>query len=371
MTNKLGLYFHFPFCEKKCFYCDFYSLTKKELSSEYINALLRHIEEKKDEAHGRTVDTIYIGGGTPSLMSGDEAKLLFEKIFECFEVSSDCEITLEVNPKTADLSKLKAFREAGVNRLSIGMQSANDEELEKLGRIHNFSDVEKTVCDAKQAGFNNIGVDLIYGLPNQSIASWESTLNKAVALDVDHISFYAITIEEGTPFYKMELELPTDEEQEKMYFAALDVLSSNGFVQYEISNASKNGKESRHNKKYWNLEEYLGFGASAHSFFNGKRFFVIGDLKKYIKTHSFEKLIIEETQRPHDRIFEYIMLSLRTSEGISYEKLSQYCDLNYIEEMKEKLPSMYDNGYIEYTEQGFRLTSRGYFISNLIITQLM
>ena len=267
--QNLGIYIHIPFCLRKCPYCDFYSVANdnKETRERFLSALCKEIEYY---GRGQAVDTVFFGGGTPSILSGGEIERIMSKLREMYRITPDAEISMECNPATASPEKLTTYKEAGINRLSIGAQSFDEDVLKTLGRLHDVSAIGDTVAAARQAGFENISLDLMFGIPGQTQETWQETVKRAMALKPEHISFYSLEFMEDTPFWKMlregRLEETEAEADRRMYEAALELMAAGGYNQYEISNAALKGRECRHNLKYWNLDQYLGFGPSAHSF---------------------------------------------------------------------------------------------------------
>ncbi len=359
-----GLYVHIPFCIKKCEYCDFISYTDcygKE--KDYLNALVEEFKLYED----KQVDTVYIGGGTPSSFSSEGLLFLMDKIFEYFDVTDDAEITMEVNPKTADMAKLRAIRGAGVNRLSIGVQSFCDEELEKIGRIHTAKDAENCILDAKFAGFKNISIDLMFGIPNQTVESYRNSLIKATTTGVNHISAYSLILEEGTPLYEKvknrEVRLPREDAEAEMYEITKTVLSTSGFNQYEVSNYAKNGFESRHNLKYWDCEEYIGCGTAAHSYYRGKRFSNHETIEAYINNPTEKLNEIELSQK--DKMSEFMFVGLRKIEGIDIQEFecrfinSPYEIYGDVIDKYIKLGLLtHEKGYLRFTERGMRFSNQ-------------
>lgn len=365
-----GLYIHIPFCVKKCEYCDFTSYTDCfHLEKEYLSALSEEFKCYED----KQVDTVYIGGGTPTSLSTDGLLFLMDKIFEYFDVTDDAEITMEVNPKTADIKKLKALRLAGVNRLSIGVQSFNDEELEKIGRIHTSLDAKNCILDAKFAGFKNISIDLMFGLPKQTVESYRNSLIAAVTAGVNHISAYSLILEEGTPLYQKvknwEVRLPREDVEAEMYELTCDVLRTSGFNQYEVSNFCKEGFFSRHNLKYWECEEYIGCGAAAHSYFRGKRFSNHETIDEYIKNPTVKLNKTELTQE--EKMSEYMILGLRKIEGIDIQEFEcRFINSPY--EIYGEIIDKYIKCGLLVHEKGFlRFTERGLRLSNTVLCEFV
>lgn len=370
-AKPLGLYVHIPFCRQKCSYCDFYSLPHgEEKMDDYTDALLRHLNEVAPQAAAHRVDTVYIGGGTPTYLGAARLKAILGDIRRRYNVDRDAEITVEANPDSAcDAAAMRTLRRAGVNRVSLGVQSADDELLRRIGRIHTFEQVRQAVQTIRKAGIRNLSMDLIYGLPGQTMEQWVSTLAEVLALGPEHISCYGLKLEEGTPLYlRREQEtFPDDDAQAEMYLWAVEALAEHGYEQYEISNFAKPGFASRHNLKYWHMDEYAGFGPGAHSDMGGVRFAYVRDLDRYIAG----RLVLSESEGEETlaRDFEYVMLSLRTAEGID----RAYFERTYRQrfEPMEALFRQYESaGLARATEKGWRLTPRGFLVSNSIIVAL-
>lgn len=371
MEKPLGLYLHIPFCKSKCTYCDFYSLPHSEEKMDaYTAALIRHLEEVAPRCARQTVDTVYFGGGTPSYLGEKRLTQLLKTVKKRYHVAPDAEITLEANPDSAgDWKTLRALRKAGFNRISLGVQAADDTMLRRIGRVHTWDQVLSAVAAARMAKLENISLDLIYGLPGQTLADWQETLTAAAALEPKHISCYGLKVEPGTPLWqqRQSAALPDDDAQADMYLWTVDYLAKQGYAQYEISNFARPGFESRHNLKYWQLGEYAGFGPGAHSDLGGVRFAYERDLDAYIAG----ELRLSEMERipPLDRDLEYIMLSLRTVQGID----SGYFERQFRQKFRpmEELLTRYEaHGLAARTERGWHLTPRGFFVSNAIIVSL-
>ena len=318
MEQTLGLYLHIPFCKSKCAYCDFYSLPHSEEKMDaYAAALLRHLEEVAPRCTAHTVDTVYFGGGTPSYLGEKRLTHLLKAVKKRFHVAANAEITLEANPDSAgDWKALRTLRKAGFNRISLGVQAADDDLLQRIGRVHTWEQALSAAAAARMAGFDNLSLDLIYGLPGQTLEAWQDTLRSAAALEPQHLSCYGLKVEPGTPLWQQRdsADLPDDDTQADMYLWTVDYLQKKGYEQYEISNFAQPGYESRHNLKYWTLGEYAGFGPGAHSDMGGVRFAYERDLDSYIAGEL--RLSEMEEIPPLDRDLEYIMLSLRTTQGI-------------------------------------------------------
>ena len=367
----LGLYIHIPFCKAKCAYCDFYSLAHSEEKMDaYTAALLRHLEEVAPRAAGMQVDTVYFGGGTPSYLGTARLIRILQTVQRRYDVTRDAEITLEANPDSAgDWRALRKLRRAGFNRLSLGVQSTDDELLRRIGRVHTYEQVQQAVTAARKAKLTNLSLDLIYGLPGQTMEDWQRTLAGAVALGPEHLSCYGLKLEEGTPLWQQRqaLTLPDDDAQADMYLYTVAALSEAGYGQYEISNFARAGRESRHNLKYWRMQEYAGFGPGAHSDFGGVRYGYVRDLDAYIAGRLV--LAEAETDGTLARDFEYVMLSLRTAEGIDRRTFENRYRQRF--EAMERLFVQYEQaGLAQRTEGGWRLTPRGFLVSNSIIVAL-
>lgn len=376
MAKRLGVYIHIPFCASKCGYCDFYSLSGCDhMMPDYQDALIDHIEESAQSLKGYEVDSVYFGGGTPSFYGADRIVEIFNTLKLNGNVRLDSEVTVECNPDSTSLNALKLLREEGVNRLSLGVQSANNDLLKLIGRRHNFQQVKRSMQDARDAGFENISLDLIYGLPSQSKSDWAETLARIIELHPEHISCYGLKLEEGTPMYeryKGSPILPDDDEQADMYFYAADVLERYGYKQYEISNFAAKGFESKHNLKYWNLDDYMGFGPGAHSCVGNLRYSFVKDLKQYISGVARGVSIIDEYRQidPMERAVEYIMLGMRTSNGISEHDYRTRCQCDW-RPIHKVLLAFAEKGWAEKTGDRWHFTVPGYLISNTLIGILL
>jgi len=378
-ANKtpLGIYIHVPFCRSKCQYCDFYSMATKDdkLLDGYLDAICDHIKEAGELAPGYKVDTIYFGGGTPTFFGADGMAVILTTIRRNFDVDNAAEITFECNPDSVSDRLLHRLRAEGFNRVSLGVQNDSDEMLKKLGRPHTYAQAVSAFQRIRKAGFRNVSIDLMYGLPGQSLQDWRDTLDNVLRLNPEHISCYALKIEEGTPFHAISemLNLPDDETQADMYLAAVEMLKDRSFRQYEISNFCRKGLVSKHNMKYWTGGEYLGFGPSASSDFAGKRYTLKRDLQSYITAIRDGGDIMEDLQEIplRERAGEYLMLRLRTSVGISaaeYERLF-LLPFEPLEEVLEQRRRYYQ---ATQNDSGrWVLTPKGYLVSNDIITDLL
>ena len=364
----LGLYIHIPFCRSKCAYCDFYSLAgAEERMDDYCRALERHLAEVAPQAECHKADTVYFGGGTPSYLGAERLCRLLGSIRKLYKVDKHAEITLEANPDSAtDRKTLKRLRKAGFNRLSLGVQSMDDALLQTIGRIHTRQQVQEAVAAARKAGFKNLSLDLIYGLPGQTMEGWEKTLSDAVGLHPEHLSCYGLKLEEGTPLYRRqgELTFPDEDMQADMYLYAVEFLKQCGYEQYEISNFAKPGFASRHNLKYWLMQEYAGFGPGAHSDFGNVRYGYARDLERYLKG----ELVLQESETvdTDEREREYLMLRLRTVQGVDPREF-EYRFRQRFAPLAALLQQCAREGLAEQDEIGWHLTAKGFLVSNRII----
>lgn len=361
-----GIYIHIPFCKSKCPYCDFYSFKPDEAQKDsYLKAVLRYLEENKSQIK-TPVDTVYFGGGTPSFFGSERIKKVIDCIKENYNLVSP-EITVECNPSSVSDEFFRVLSEAGVNRISMGMQSAVDIERKALGRLSDKDEVRNAITLAKNNSIDNISLDIMLGVPGQTMESLDESIDFLLSADIQHISAYILKIEEGTPFYKMqnELTLPDEDTVCEMYLHTVKRLREKGFQQYEISNFSKEGFESRHNLHYWRTEEYLGIGPSAHSFLNGKRFYFERNFNSFLSCPT----IIYDGDGGNEE--EYIMLALRLSEGFSKEKFKErfgaYPDMTIFEKAKE----LQKHRLVKTDGETISLTPEGFLISNSIIGKLL
>ena len=375
--TPLGIYVHVPFCRSKCNYCDFYSMPCKDdaLMDSYLDAVCAHIKEAGALAPGYRVDTIYFGGGTPSYFGGDAIAIIMTAIRRNFDVATDAEITFECNPDSVTDKLLHRMRAEGFNRVSMGVQDDHDDMLKKLGRPHTYAQSVAAFQRIRKAGFRNVSLDLMYGLPGQTLQDWRDTLENVLKMNPEHFSCYGLKIEEGTPLYEIKdvINIPDDDTQADMYLAAVDMLRERGFRQYEISNFARKGLYSRHNFKYWTGGEYLGFGPSASSDFAGKRFTIVSDLQAYINgIRTGGDIMAEMEEIPlRERAGEYIMLRLRTSAGLSPEEYQRTFMLPF-EPLEAKLEKLRAYGRAEQSSDGrWSLTPKGYLVSNDIISELL
>lgn len=363
--RSLGLYVHIPFCRSKCIYCDFYSLPHAEEQMDaYCAALAQRFAAWSERAAEYTVESVYFGGGTPSYLGSERLCALLDSIAKNYHIAKGAEITLEANPDSArEVEPLRRLRRAGFDRISLGMQSADDAELKQIGRIHTHADTVRAVAAARAAGFDDLSLDLIYGLPAQTPARWAENLAAALDLAPEHLSCYGLKVEEGTPLFahRAAFDLPDDDAQADAYLLAVETLARHGYEQYEISNFCRAGHIARHNSRYWALGEYLGFGPGAASDFGGERFTAARDLKAFLAGR--EVLSERSAPSPRERKSERIMLALRTTRGLAAESLG--------EEARRFLASLVPHGLAVCEGGRYRLTPRGFLVSNSIIVQTL
>lgn len=374
--KPLGLYIHIPFCKSKCIYCDFYSLPGGEGQMDrYVSALCRQLAEIAPRTAAHEVDTVYFGGGTPSWLGEKRLRQILKTVEKHYRLAKNPEVTLECNPDSAgDWKVLRSLRRAGFNRLSMGVQSADDGQLKTLGRPHTFAQAEEAAAAARKAKIRNLSLDLIYGLPGQTMESWRDTLEKAAALEPEHLSCYGLKVEEGTPLWDMQsgMDLPDDDLQADMYLWTVERLAELGYRQYEISNFAKPGYESRHNLKYWTLGEYAGFGPGAHSDLGDVRYAYVRDLAAYCDGVENQGDILSENDRipQRERDIEYIMLGLRITKGISRQEFERRFRLTFTP-IQEVLERFARSGHAALQEGRWHLTPEGFLLSNQIIGQCL
>lgn len=367
-NRPLGLYLHIPFCVSKCGYCDFYSVTDRGLMRGYVSALLGHIREYGRTCSGYTVDTVYIGGGTPTCLGPKYLGRILQEVRSKFPLADDAEITVECNPESTDKKVLDMMKKQGVNRLSFGVQSAHDEELKKIGRIHTFQQAKDAVDLARAKGFANISLDLMYGLPGQTQEMFLDSVEQCLALGPRHLSCYGLKLEPATRMGRENPALPDDDAQADTYLAMCELLRKNGFEHYEISNFAKPGFRSRHNMKYWDLSEYLGLGPGAHSFMNGRRFAFARDIKAYING---EDILRDEEEVPSfQRQGEYLMVRLRTADGVDFLELEKRYNIDSTP-YEEAFRSLLGSGLVAHQGTRWRLTEKGFLVSNSIINTIV
>ena len=375
--KELSLYIHIPFCVKKCDYCDFLSApATDEVQEQYLHALFHEIAVRGEVYQEHSVKSIFIGGGTPSILAPEQIRMLMETLRKNFRVLSDAEVSMEVNPGTARTKEaFEVYKEAGINRLSIGLQSANDEELKLLGRIHTFSSFEATWQQARKAGITKVNIDLMSALPGQSIESYENTLKTVCELNPEHISAYSLIIEEGTPFYERYSGLLEDEEQEErdrqMYLLTEQVLQKYNYNRYEISNYAKPGRECRHNLVYWTRGEYLGLGIGAASLINNVRYKNASNLKKYLSAQGV--LPYEEIQNLslREQMEEFLFLGLRLTKGISRKEFQDIFGCTVESVFGEALAQNRQDGLLALEGDRIILTPRGRDVSNYVFVSFL
>jgi oxygen-independent coproporphyrinogen-3 oxidase len=373
--KKLGIYIHIPFCIKKCGYCDFYSVKWDEESENiYIHSAINEIKSYYELSSKYVVDSIYMGGGTPSIINPKNLEKIISAIRSIFTVEENSEISMEANPNSLS-ENLKIYGEIGINRLSIGIQSLNDNILKRIGRIHNSKEALQAIDRAISFGFENINADVMFNIPGQTVDDINDTISKLVTKQIRHISFYSLKLEEGTPMYLLKknkkIVMPEEDLEREMYYAGRNIMEKHGLMQYEISNFSVKGYECRHNLKYWKQEEYIGIGPSAHSFLGNVRFSNPSDLTEYITSGEngvFERNTLEEMDE-NDIKFEYIMLRLRLTEGLKFADFKNKFSIDFKEAYKEQIKHLTENNLIESDDDAIRLTKRGMDLSNYVFSQ--
>ena len=383
-TKNVGLYIHIPFCKQKCQYCDFNSYAGKE---NLIETYMKWVEfELKGLGEGNRVDyennlddlivvkSIYIGGGTPSFIDSKYIEKIMKIVKECYIIDSNAEITIEVNPGTVSKKKLETYLNSGINRISIGLQSTHNEILSKLGRVHSYEEFLYTYNLARNVGFKNINVDLMLGLPNQSLNDLQESINEVINLEPEHISVYSLIIENGTPFCekleKQEIALPSDELERAMYWETKRKLEKAGYTHYEISNFAKPGFESKHNLSCWNQEEYIGIGASAHSYTNNVRYSNIDSIEDYIRNYEngneIDNFVFHEKQNKESKMKEFMMLGLRKIQGIHIQDFKNKFGENPIYLYKKELEKLVNEELLEIDGDIIKLTDKGIDLANLV-----
>ena len=379
---ELGIYVHIPFCRQKCLYCDFISFPNKlELQEKYVSKIIEEIEQEKELFKQYNVTTIYIGGGTPSAIESKYIRQILEKIqeninideCEAKEKNDKVEVTIEVNPGTITRQKLLEYKQSGVNRLSIGLQSTNNELLKEIGRIHTYEDFVYTYKLATEIGFQNINVDLMIGLPNQTICDIKDSLQKIINIQPhkpQHISVYSLIVEPETPMEKLiekgTLELPTDEEERKQYQYVKNMLELEGYKNYEISNFALSGKQSKHNTNCWKQKEYIGFGVAAHSYIDRKRFSNTVNLCEYLESDWKKIKTVHEVQTQEEQEKEYMLLGLRQLEGVKASEFKAKFGKNPIFEFRKEIEKLVNEGLLEVDLDCIRLTRKGLDLANLV-----
>lgn len=377
--KPLGLYCHIPFCKSKCAYCDFCSVagSSKRARAAYVDALCREMKEMGKKAEGYAVDSVFIGGGTPTLLGESLFKKLISHMYDEFYVAESAEFTVEANPATVTKKLAETLVQCGVNRVSLGLQSVHQNELRILGRIHTLKDFEKSFDILRKAGIDNINVDVMFGIPEQTAESFLNTLKHVVSLRPEHISAYGLQIEPGTPFFarKDELPLPSEDEEYSMYIYSCEFLEQHGYGHYEISNFALPGRECRHNKKYWNGDPYLGIGCAAHSFFGGERFGRCEDIARYVSEVKHKALgsTVESREVITLSSFEseYVMLRMRLSEGVIKKDYKALFGFDFDEIYGEKLKSYEKAGFVINGAESCRFTADGMYVSNTVLSSIL
>lgn len=382
LTKNLGIYIHIPFCIRKCAYCDFLSFaSEEEARKKYIRSLISEIEQWNDIKRWH-ITSIFIGGGTPSVLKKEETALILEAVYHKFQVDDDAEITTEANPGTLTKDKLYTYREHGINRLSLGLQSVHDQELKLLGRIHTYEDFLKGFHMAREAGFKNINVDLMSALPGQTVDSWRKSLSEILRLKAEHVSAYSLIIEEGTPFYEKYAEdarlrdmgedcqiLPSEEDERRMYYETRRLTKEYGLEQYEISNYAKPGYECRHNQAYWLRQDYLGFGLGASSLIDNVRFRNTAELAQYnlgvFKKEETEVLSVQEQME------ETMFLGLRMKDGVSLEEFETVFHTPFSAVYGKAVQELKREGLVHVEDKRILLTEKGFDLSNYTLAQFL
>ena len=372
--KEVSLYIHIPFCKQRCFYCDFPTFAGKErFREEYVEALIKEIEDK---CSNYLIKTIFIGGGTPSYLEEKELEKLLIAVSK-LNLSDKLEYSMECNPGTVNEDKLKIMKKYGINRISFGLQSCNDQLLKKIGRIHTFKEFLENYNLARKIGFNNINIDLMYGLPNLTIQDWKNTLEKICELKPEHISAYSLIIEEGTAFYKLyekdKLELPSEDDERVMDKLTKDILKSNGYHQYEISNFALPGKECEHNKVYWSLEEYIGVGSASSSYIDGYRLVNISNINDYIeKINNNISVVIDKYENTiEDEMEEFVFMGLRMVSGIDLLKFKKKFGVDINSIYKEVIEKNIKDGLLVVEENKMFLTAKGMELSNSVMSDFI
>ena len=378
MRKQLELYVHIPFCEKKCLYCDFLSFSAEEdLHKAYVDKLIEEIRVQASNYSQYQISSIFIGGGTPSVIKAVYISNIMSAIYEAFIVESQAEITIECNPGTVDIDKLLVYKQSGINRISVGLQSTVDKELQHLGRIHTYADFLNSYEKIRESGYKNVNIDLMSALPWQTLDSWKSTLKKVIMLKPEHISAYSLIIEEGTEFSKIygspegRKFLPTEEVERAMYHSTIDILKNYGYERYEISNYAKPGYESKHNIGYWTGEEYLGFGIGASSYVYGRRFHVERDIKKYLAI-DMKRDIMPLYQNIHElstkeKMEEFMFLGLRLSKGVLVTDFYDRFGIELIDVFEKVIQKNISFGLLKYENLYLKLTDKGLDLSNRVM----
>lgn len=374
--KKLGIYVHIPFCKRKCNYCDFYSIKwDREVEDRYIKSLVKEINSYNGMEY--VVDTIFFGGGTPTIIKHENIEKIMHEIKNVFEVDKNSEITIEANPNTLTYENLSMYKKTGINRLSIGVQSLSNEILANIGRLHNSEEALLAIRRAKESGYENINVDIMFNIPGQTTKDIKETVSKIIHEEVKHISFYSLKLEKGTPMYLMEKDhkifMPEESIEREMYYTGRKIMEDRKIYQYEISNFAKEGFECKHNLKYWNQEEYIGFGPSAHSFLNNERYSNICNINDFCD--NAEKNIfnrnIHESLNDEALEFEYIMLKLRLTDGLNLNIFKQKFNVDFNKKYNKQIDYLIENKLLIYSEENIKLTQLGMDVSNFVFEKFM
>lgn len=371
-----GIYIHIPFCKKRCTYCDFYTEVAPQLIPNLIDSIVKELQIRKDYLQNEIIHTIYFGGGTPSILNKSQFELIFDAIYKMYNVADDAEITFEANPDDLTTDFLESVRLLPFNRISIGIQSFDDADLKRINRRHSGKEACDAVKNAQNAGFSNISIDLIYGLPNQTLAAWEKQIDTAFTLNVQHISAYGLTYEEGTALWKQRekglVKTVDDDSMNDMYLLLIEKVKQNGFEAYEISNFSLPNHRSQHNTSYWKQQPYIGIGPSAHSYNLTSRQWNVSSITTYIKAIAENGIFFEsETLSTNDRYNDFIMVSLRTSDGIDLRLLENEFGVEFKNYCLQNVQKFIKTNKVDYSNDRLCLNSQGVQISNLIIMDLM
>lgn len=376
--KQMGLYIHIPFCKKKCYYCDFSSYSGMEDYWEpYVDAVVNELAMKASEYKNPVIDTVFIGGGTPSLIPQKLIWKLLNAVHKYYRINQGYENTIEANPGTLSDDKLQAYKEFGINRISIGLQACQDDLLNRIGRIHSHKDFLSSVELAQKYGFKNINADIIFGIPDQSFNQWQETIETIVSLDIPHVSCYSLIIEEDTMFGKMkkngELSEPDEDLDREMYYYAVETLAQRGFIHYEISNFAKPNHICRHNMNYWRRGHYIGAGAGAHSFIDNRRFANTSDVVTYIDGVKDEELQLSESYDldTEDAIEEFIFLGIRLEEGIDLAHIEREFGINIEARYRMKIDRLVKQGLVECKGTLVKLTKQGLDLANRVILELV
>ena len=375
--KESALYVHIPFCDHKCIYCDFYSIITTDNIRPFLESIKKEIKYYSGlYSEDRIYTSVFFGGGTPSLMEPGYLAEIIKSLKENYNVSDDAEITMETNPGTVNKGKLRSFRESGINRISIGIQSFDEKELKFLTRIHDKKTAIETVKSANKAGFDNINIDLIFNLPGQTKNKWKENLATALSLPITHLSAYSLILERGTILNKMVLDkkviMQDDDYDADLYEMTIDLMEENGYLQYEVSNFTKPGYQCRHNNAYWHYRDYLSFGTSAHSFVNGKRWWNFSSLKQYIAEIDKQSYAVagSEEVSEEQKFNEYVMLALRSS-GLDLKEFKNMFGVNWINEKYDYFRTLMDKNLVTIDEQQMKLTKQGYALCDEILKEIL